>query len=429
MVHLDHAIACVRLAVIVSGLCLASSDALAQATQGTTSPPLSYEAAVQRAMSANPAILAARLRRSINIASRDVAAERLNPEFRAELAKETPKEGYTLAVPWETGGKRARRIAVSDAAILTGDAELNATIAQVQADVRRAYFDRFVAESRQSLLADVQSLAQRARDAARARFDTGDAPRLEVVQAELVLADAENQATAAAGLVVAARTTLNALLGFPLDAPTAIDTTFDVAPALSVDSALARARQANAELAVFDRRLAEQRARVSLAQAMRTPDITTEGTLTRRAEPEFSYGWRAAVAVTLPIFASHKAGVALEEVTLTQLTRERDAAVARISGEVSAAASIAAAQRQQYLRYRDQILPQTMDVERMAEDAYRLGQTNIAAYLQALQSTRDVRLRALQAAADLQSALADLERAIGEPPPGPPDASPAPAKP
>jgi hypothetical protein len=45
------------------------------------------------------------------------------------------------------------------------------------------------------------------------------------------------------------------------------------------------------------------------------------------------------------------------------------------------------------------------------------------------QSTRDVRLRALQAAADLQSALADLERAIGEPPPGAPDAAPGPTKP
>lgn len=429
MVHLDHAIACVRLTVIVLGLCLVVSDASAQATQSTTSTPLSYAAAVQRAMAANPAIIAARLRRSIDVASRDVAAERLNPEFRAELERETPKEAYTLAVPWETGGKRARRIAVSDAAILTGEAELNATIARVQADVRRAYFDRFVAESRQSLLADVQSLARRARDAAQARFDTGDAPRLEVVQAELVLADAENQATAAAGLVVAARTTLNALLGFPLDAPTTIDTTFDVAPALSVDAALARARQANAELAVFDRRLDEQRARVSLARAMRTPDFTTEGALTRRSEPEFNYGWRAVFAITLPIFTSHKAGVVVEETTLMQLTRERDATLARISGEVSAAASIAAAQRQQYLRYRDQILPQTTEVERMAEDAYRLGQTNIAAYLQALQSTRDVRLRALQAAADLQSALADLERAIGEPPPSPPEAAPGPTKP
>ena len=77
------------------------------------------------------------------------------------------------------------------------------------------------------------------------------------------------------------------------------------------------------------------------------------------------------------------------------------------------AAAIADAQRQQYLRYRDEILPQALEVERMAEDSYRLGQTGIAAYLQALQSSRDVRLRAIQSAADLQNALADLERAVG----------------
>src|SRR5262245_57984386 len=66
--------------------------------------PLSYQAAVRRALDASPRIVAARLRRAANVASRDVAAERLNPEFRAEFAKETPKEGYTLAVPMELGG-------------------------------------------------------------------------------------------------------------------------------------------------------------------------------------------------------------------------------------------------------------------------------------------------------------------------------------
>jgi outer membrane protein TolC len=55
----------------------------------------------------------------------------------------------------------------------------------------------------------------------------------------------------------------------------------------------------------------------------------------------------------------------------------------------------------------------------MAEDSYKLGQTAIAAYLQALQASRDVRLRSIQAAADLQSALADLERAIGALTPAP----------
>jgi cobalt-zinc-cadmium efflux system outer membrane protein len=382
-------------------------------------PPLTYQAAVQRALASHPRLVAARLKRTINVASRDVAAERLNPEFRVELAKETPKEGYTLAVPLELGGKRARRLQVAEATIITGDAELNQVMAEVQADVRRAYFAQFVAEQRQALLQETQALAQRARDAAQARFDAGGVPRLEVVQAQLALADAQNQAAAAQGTVTAARATLNAAVGLPLDTPTTVDASLDPGPALAMAAAVARARGASAELTAIDRRIDEQRARVSLAQALRAPDITPEATLTRRAAPEFDTGWRAAVAVTMPVFTTHRAAVRVEEATLAQLTSEREASAARISGEVASAAALAESQRQQYLRYRDEILPHALELERMAEDSYKLGQTGIAAYLQALQSSRDVRLRSIQSAADLQSALADLERAIGALTPAP----------
>jgi len=408
----------VRALLLALGLCLCHAGvtvAQVAVPAAPSSTPLTYPAAVQRALTANPSILAARLKRSVSIASRDVVAERLNPEFRAEWAKETPKEAYTLAWPWD--GKRGRRVAVGDAAVLTGEAEFNATIAQVQADVRKAFVNRFLAESRQALLGEMQGLAERVRDAAQARVDSGDAPRLELLQAELAYADAQNQSAAAAGVVAGARAALNALLGWPLTDTTPIELGIPDEPLLETDTALARARQANAELAVFDRRIEEQRARVGFAQALRQPDVTPEVTFTRRAEPEFMYGWRAAVAITLPVLTTHTAGVVLEQATLTELTAEREAALARISGDVSAAVAIAAAQRQQYARYRDQVLPQALEVERMAEDSYRLGQTNIAAYLQAVQSTRDVRLRALQSAADLQAALADLDRAIGAPPP------------
>jgi cobalt-zinc-cadmium efflux system outer membrane protein len=406
----------VRERVLTIVLSLAAAGQAHAQTPSSPAGPLTYAAAVDRALAANPAIAAARLRRSIGIASRDVAAERLNPEFRAEFARETPKEAYTVSWPWEIGGKRERRVAVADAAIATGDAELEATIAGVSADVRRAFFDRYVAESRQALLAEVQGLAQRARDAAQARFDTGDAPRLEVLQADLALADAQNQAAAAAGSVTAARVALNALLAYPLDSPTPIDMSLDVEPSLAPGVALARARQGNVELRVLDRRIAEQQARVTLAQALRQPDLTPEAALTHRAEPDFTFGWRAAVAVSVPILATHKPGVVVEEATLTQLISERAATEARIASAVLAATAVAEAQRQQYIRYRDEIAPQALEVERMADDSYRLGQTAIAAYLQSLQATRDVRLRALQAVADLQNALADLERAIGAPP-------------
>jgi outer membrane protein TolC len=48
----------------------------------------------------------------------------------------------------------------------------------------------------------------------------------------------------------------------------------------------------------------------------------------------------------------------------------------------------------------------------MAEDSYRSGQTNLTAFIQALQAGREIRLRALQAASDFESARADLRRAL-----------------
>lgn len=405
-----HACWVVAFAAVVSTAVTAAAD-----EAQSPAAPLTYSAALSRALGANPRIIAARLRRPITIASRDVAAERLNPEVRAEASKETPREAYTVAVPLELGGKRTRRIAVADAAIATGDAELNVAIAEVHADLRRAFIARVIAENRLTLLTDMQTLAQRARDAAQARFDAGGVPRLEVVQAQLALADAENQATAARGTVNATRATLNAVLAFPLDAQTSIETSLDIEPALSVENVVARARQSSAELLAIDRRIDEQRARVALAHALRTPDVTPEASLTRRAEPEFDTGWRAAIAVSIPVFTTHRAAIRVEDATLAQLTSEREAAAARISGEVTAAAAVAESQRLQFVRYRDEIVPQALELERMAEDAYRLGQTGIAAYLQAVQSSRDVRLRSIQAAADLQNAIADLERAVGAP--------------
>ena len=367
-------------------------------------------------MTANPAILAAQGRRAIGAAGVAVAGERLNPEGRVELDRDTPRQAYTLAVPLELGGKRTRRLAVAEATVRTTEAEIVQVIAETRNAVRRAYFDRALAEARLALFEDLQTITTRVRDAAQQRFDAGDAPRLEVLQAQLALAQAENQVTGARGTAIAARMQFNALLGMPVDSPTLLAPPALEAP-ITFDAALARAKAASAELAVIDRRLDEQRARLALAKALRTPDITPEGSVTRGfgEGAEFQTGWKAAVAVTMPLFTSHKAGVVLEESTLSQLTAERAAAEARIASDVAAATAVADAQRQQFVRYRDQIIPQAIQVENLANDAYRLGQTGLAAYLLALQATRDVRLAALQAEAELQTALTDLEKAIGAP--------------
>ena len=375
---------------------------------------LTLQAAIDRAMAANATIAAARLRGPINIANLAVARERLNPEGSVELEKETPKEAYGVAVPLELGGKRQRRIDVAQATIRAGEAELAATVVQVRNDVRRAYFGQIVAEQRLMILREQRDISMRARDTAQARFDAGDAPRLEVMQAQLALAAAENEATAAEGTASAARSALNALLAQPLDTQSQLSTTVDIMP-LAAPAALMLAQMASTELLSLDRQIEAQRARVALAQSLRVPDLTPTFTLTHRAEPDFSYGWRAGAAVTLPLFTTHRAGVQVEQTTLDQLTAQRQATVLRIQGDVTAAAQRAQAQRELFVRYRDEIIPQAQQVEQLAQDAYQLGQTGIAALLQALQATRDVRLRSLDAIDQFQTALTDLERAIGAP--------------
>jgi cobalt-zinc-cadmium efflux system outer membrane protein len=407
-----------RIRCHVASVCLSLNALLVTipaAAQPAPGEALTLHAAIERALAANPTIAAARLRRAIDLAGVAVARERPNPDATVEIEKETPKQAVGLAVPLELGGKRAKRIAVSEATVRTGDAELSATIAQVRNDVRRAYYEVLVSDARSTVLRELRDLSRRARDTAQARFETGDAPRLEVLQADLALAAAENEATAVESVVVAARSKLNALLGQPLETVQPLSTAIDSGGPVVTNVALQLARTGSSELVVLDRRIEEQRARVTLAQALRVPDVTPTATLTHDAEPEFSYGWRAGVAITLPILTSHKAGVLVEQSTLTQLMAERQAALVRLDGDVTAAAVTAEAQRVAYVRYRDVILPQAQQVEQLAQDSYQLGQTGMAALLQALQAARDVRLRSLDAVSQFQTAFADLERAVGAP--------------
>jgi outer membrane protein TolC len=82
---------------------------------------------------------------------------------------------------------------------------------------------------------------------------------------------------------------------------------------------------------------------------------------------------------------------------------------------VTAATAQATAAQGQALRFRDDILPRAVEVEALAEESYRAGETGLVALLQALQAARDTRLRAVQAGLDFQIALADLEQALGAP--------------
>jgi cobalt-zinc-cadmium efflux system outer membrane protein len=393
-------------------LLLLTAGALPAAAQTSG---LTLAQAMERALAANRTIAAARLQRPVDVAAIGVARERPNPEIVFEGSKDTPRQAIGGALPIELGGKRRARIDVATATVAVTDAELARIIAEVRNDVRRTYFDVVAADQRLALAEEIRTLATRARDAARARVDAGDAPQADLTQASLALANSEIEVTAARGDTIASRAELNALLGQPSDSPLALADDLSGGVLLSLQDAVAQATQANTELIALDRRIDTQIARVTLARALRTPDVTAGSSFTYDAEPDFQYGWRLTGSITLPIFTTHRAGVLVEEAELARLRGEREALVARMSGAIAAALARATSAREQLTRYQNEVLPLAVEAERQAQVSYSAGQTGLVALVEALRTARETRQRGLQAAQDFQRALADLERAIGAP--------------
>jgi cobalt-zinc-cadmium efflux system outer membrane protein len=395
--------------------CTIAASFLALSAHAQAPPTLTLNDAVTRALEANRTILAARTARAIGLAEIQAAGQRPNPDVSVEAERETPHWAFGGSVPLEISGKRQRRIDVAQAGLAVSDAETARTATDVRSDVRRAYYQAVASVRRVEVAQELETIATRARDAAQERFQTGAAPRLEALQSQLTLAQAQNETASARGALAAARVELNALLAYPADAAPVLNDPLEAGPLPTPQDATALALAGNGELQVLQKQIDENRARVALARAMRRPDPSVTGTFVYDNKPEFTYGWRLGAAIAIPVFTTGRADVAVAEATLNRTIADREARLAQITGSVSAAVARAAAARQAVQRYETEILPASLQVEQMADESYRAGQTGLPALLQTVQAARQIRLNALQAGLDYQMAIADLERAIGAP--------------
>jgi cobalt-zinc-cadmium efflux system outer membrane protein len=394
---------------------LAGPKGAAGQTPVISNGELSLPQAMVLAMERNPSLRAVRLGRAVSAAEIGIARERPNPEFNFEAERETPHYAFGVLLPLELGGKRGRRTEVAQAGADAAAAEIARAEIELRVGVRRAFYEAVAAEQRLTLSRELTDLAQRARDAAQARLDAGDAPRLELLQSELELARTQNELATHDAERVAARVELNALLGLPPDAATLVRGELGEGAVPEPAAAVTKALDASLDLAVLDRRIREAQAKVALARALQVPDLSLTGTVTQDAPGEFNTGYRAGFSLAVPIFTTHRAGVTREESAVAQARAEREAAAVQTTAAVTAAVARAQALRQQLARETRDILPRAQQVETMAEDSYRAGQTGLVVLLQTLQTTRDTRLQALDTALSYQKALADLERSMGAP--------------
>ncbi len=359
-------------------------------------------------------LVAVRLRHSVAQAGITIAGERPNPTVSFGATRDTPHESLFFDQPLEFGGKRARRIEQAKEEVTLTDIEVSTVERQVRHDARQAFYAAALARAFAAQQRDIAALAHRLHDIAQARFDAGDIPQLEVLQAELEMSRADADVDVAQQEQRVAGSKLSAMLNEPADTDwEPVPGLASPPPDISIQDAIQRASAANPEL----QHLAQE-ARVELANARRLraerfPQVSIEAGADFNSPPDFQTGARGQLTVGVPIFSRNQGELAQSDAALRAIEGEAEATRRSVAGDVQAAYYELVAKQTQVALYRDKVIPAGRRLESMAEDSYRAGKTSILAVLDAQRDVQQNEHDYLQSLFDLQQAFAELEQIVG----------------
>ena len=415
-----------RLVAVATGLTFtALADANAQQRDTTIrGVRVTREQAIRQALAYNP---------TLSVARAQVAQARA----RVTQARALPEPAIGASIVGQPGAFRPRAGTESDLSIgitipypgkivLQGQAakgELGsldeAFTLQRQLIVfqtNQAYDSLLVSLRHRQDLEEAKKLTQDFLEKTQARFNAGTVPKLDVIKAQVGVAQAENDLIANERGVANARAALNRLLGRVLGAPIdAADslTIPDEPPDIAQLEAIAMGRRP--ELRGLESERAGARAQQKLAQQYLIPDLDFSITRSRPYgdQPEYETG----IGIGLPIFFwQHQRGeVAEAKQRTTELAAQYRDVAAQVGEDLRNAYATASTSLRQAIYLRDQLVPSAREAYRIASTSYSLGGSSALEVIDAQRTLLDAQTQYAAALAAANDAIADLERATGAP--------------
>jgi outer membrane protein, heavy metal efflux system len=386
---------------------------LATPSRAAAAHDYSWDEARAVAARAVPDLEVAAARREVSVSEVQVAAVLPNPAVGISTARETAKLSVALSQPLPVFGQRATQVRAAQADLETAGREVELLLLDVRHGASLAWVDLWEAERRATLLASAATDATRVADIARARFEAGGAPRLDVVRATADVARASADGQAAVRLVAAAGARLDYFVGIAAEAshtrgeaglPDSLPATdagelsrTAVHPLLARDAAAVRAAEAHL--------VAERRARWPTVAG----DLTVSWGDPTLARTDIIAG----VGFELPVL-SLRGGAILRAQALQALAEAtRDLDGVRLTSERRDASARFAATSLRARVLREQVLPPMEEARQMTEEGYREGRVDFVRVLEAQRALTESRLAWVDAAAAATRAYVDLERALG----------------
>ena len=409
-------------------LCLVVSFAAAEQHSASAPSGMSLEQIETAAMVGSPGIRVAARRVAIAEARAGRAGALDDPLFMYR------DWGTPLKQPWNLNeaqnmfmlqqtfpgsGKRATRSQIANSEVEVAKQQLEAVRREVQLSVRRAFYDLLRTYDELHIHEQQAQFANQALESAKIKYTVGRVPQQDVLKAQIATSKLEEHLVMVEQEGELARATLNTLMG--RDPATALDVVGPYSTTVRIPRLLDLQRLATEnrpELRAYVAQESVAEANVRLARKAYTPDYTfglgymllPEGSVTRN-------NYMAEVTVNLPWLNRRKheselqEAKAQDETARAEYEMQRSAVMLEIQ---EALIKVGSAQRNLNL-YRDTLEPQAEATFKSAAAAYQHDRTDFLNLIDSQNMLLEVESSFYRTAAELDSRLAELERAIGTP--------------
>lgn len=286
----------------------------------------------------------------------------------------------------------------------------------VRAQALRAFSAVLLAQQRARLAGETVDLSRELLRVARELYEAGHVPRLDALRAEVEERLAVNEQTATQRALMALKRDLTLLMGqspetpFEAVGPLAYDALAVVESVLA-----ANALSARPDVKAVEAGLQASDAEAALVQAEQTlpaVNLSVHYEFSREAEAR-QHRAVLGLSVPLPVFNRREGDLEIARARRSRQAARLDLVKATISAQVAQALERFHASRRIVEQFTQHILPQQQANFEMLREGYQLGQFSLTEVLVMQREFIQGRSRYLDAIADFNAALVDLEAASG----------------
>ena len=358
------------------------------------------------------------------------------------------EESILLSQPIDLFGQRRANRAVADAQLRGVLSQRDVSTRALIIAVKNAAAQLFAAQEAQSLGETQLDIARQFRDAAARRAQLGEVPAVQAQRAQLELDRAAIELDAARAQSAIRRVKLNQLIGAPPQAPlvvalpeisaivgiAGIASASNSAPSAATNPNLATpivpdSAQVGADLLATRAALlpgALQRPDVLSAQSVVDVARAQANAIAAQLRPQLEIQARRGgvfrdaqtslrAVLTIPLFdlGDNKNQQRAAQFEAQSAEKQLESLRSQVAAQLESALISLGQSRTLVARYRDSIVPQTLDLLRKTQIGYAAGASTYLEVLEAQRATKQVQTEYLQALAGVRTGEADLESALG----------------